>query len=136
MVKTILNRRINSILDTLGFSASALCAVHCAILPLIMTLLPLTSLESLSEPFIEWIILGCSVLLAFTSFLFGYYKHHRSSEPLFIMVAAFIFFVIGHINNEPTIIEIVSTPIGGFIMAYAHYRNYKLCQETNCKICK
>jgi hypothetical protein len=56
------------------------------------------------------------------------------------MLVAFIFFLTGHTNNmqgnPSTMLEEICVPIGGLIMAYAHYRNWKLCKENNCKICK
>ncbi|MFO0322705.1 MAG: MerC domain-containing protein [Bacteroidota bacterium] len=136
MAKAILNKGINSVLDALGFSASTLCATHCAILPFVMSFLPFLGIEFLSNLNFELVMLGSSVLLAFTSFLVGYYKHHHDNEALMIMLVAFIFFVLGHVNQMPTIFEMICTPIGGFIMAFAHYRNWKLCKEKNCKICK
>lgn len=137
MVKLLSNNKINAILDTLGFSASALCAFHCAILPFVMSFLPILGIEFLKDPLFELIMLGSSVTLAVTSFLMGYYKHHHDGEALFIMLVAFVFFVIGHVNSYmPTVFEMICIPIGGFIMAFAHYRNWKLCKEKNCKICK
>jgi hypothetical protein len=131
---------INSIIDTLGFSASTLCAIHCAILPFLISTLPLLGLEFLNDPYIELTILASSIALALMSFIVGYYKHHHNDEPLSIMLVAFIFFLTGHTNNmqgnPSTMLEEICVPIGGLIMAYAHYRNWKLCKENNCKICK
>ncbi|MFO0356457.1 MAG: MerC domain-containing protein [Sphingobacteriaceae bacterium] len=132
--------KIETLLDLVGFSASTLCAIHCAILPFLISFLPLLGLEFLENPVIEWVFLASSITLAFTSFLIGYYKHHHDNEALSIMLIAFIFFVIGNTNafqgNPSTLFEEICLALGGIIMAYAHYRNWKLCKINNCKICK
>ena len=130
----------SSFFDVLGFSASTLCAIHCAILPFVISFVPLLGFEFLNNPNVEWIFLGSSVALALTSFLIGYYRHHHDDEPLSIMLIAFIFFLIGSTNaiheSTTTLFEEICFPIGGVIMAFTHYRNWKLCKERNCKICK
>lgn len=136
MKQIILKNKIASLFDILGFSASTLCAVHCAILPFILSFLPLFGMEFMSNPKYEWAMLISSIFLAFTSFLIGYYKHHQDSEALSIMLIAFIFFVFGDPHNSPALLNEISFPIGGGIMAYAHYRNWKLCKEKDCKKCE
>ena len=135
MKQIILKNKIASFFDVLGFSASTLCAVHCAILPFVLSFLPLLGMEFISNPKFEWTMLISSIVLALTSFLIGYYKHHRDSEALSIMLIAFIFFVLGYPRDSPAILNEISLPIGGVIMAYAHYRNWKLRKENDCKKC-
>ena len=125
-----------SFFDVLGFSTSTLCAIHCALLPFILSFLPLIGMELLSDPLFEWIMLISSITLVLTSFLIGYYKHHHDSEALSIMLIAFIFFVLGYPRDFPALLNEISLPIGGIIMAYAHYRNWKLCKEKDCQKCK
>lgn len=124
------------ILDLLGISASTLCAIHCGLLPFIISVLPLIGLEFLSSSWFEWFMLASCGVLALTSFLVSYKKHHHSDEPISIMLIAFIFFVVAQTNGASDLVNQICMPIGGIIMAYAHYRNWKLCKEKNCKICK
>ena len=135
MKQQILKNKLSSIFDILGFFASTLCAIHCAILPFILSFLSLLGMEFMSNPKFEWAMLINSIVLALTSFLIGYYKHHQDSEALSIMLIAFIFFVLGYPRDSPALLNEISLPIGGVIMAYAHYRNWKLCKEKDCKKC-
>jgi len=136
-MKTIAPKnRIAYLSDAIGFSASTLCAIHCAILPFVISFLPLLALEFLSKPKLEWAILSVSIALALTSFIVGYYKHHHDIEAIMIMALAIAFFVNGRLHDLPTLFEEICTPIGGITMAYAHYRNWKLCKLRKCKICK
>lgn len=127
---------IGYVADALGFSASTLCAIHCALVLVALTFLPMLGLNFFASHTFEWIMLGSSVLIAFISFLIGYYKHHHSDEPLSLMLIAFIFFTLGHPREIPNLLDEIFLPLGGIMMAYAHYRNWKLCKETNCKICE
>ncbi len=128
---------IFNLLDILGFVVSAVCAIYCMILPFILSSLPLLGLKFLGSPTLELTILFFSITLAFISFLIGYCKHHKDDEALSIMLIAFIFILISHTNtihgNISTLFEQIFMPIGGIIMAYAHYRNWQLCKENNCK---
>lgn len=133
MKQIVLKIRFNSILDTVGFSSSTLCAIHCAILPFVMSILPILGIEFVNETVFEWTLLGGMALLALLSFLIGYYKHHHDDEPLSLMLVAFIFFVLGHPRQLPTLLNSMSMPIGGVIIAYAHYRNWKLCKRTSAR---
>ncbi|HEY2583370.1 MAG TPA: MerC domain-containing protein, partial [Mucilaginibacter sp.] len=41
-------------LDNVGMTASVLCAIHCALVPLLITSLPLLGLGFLANPWLEW----------------------------------------------------------------------------------
>ena len=47
-------------LDKAGATASLACAVHCALMPLVVTLLPLVGLGFLADERTEWALLGLS----------------------------------------------------------------------------
>ncbi len=139
MKYTILKNIRFNLFDMLGFSISSLCSIYCIILPFILSSLPLLGLKFLGSPTLELTILLFSITLAFISFLIGYCKHHKDDEALSIMLIAFIFILISHTNivqgNTSTLFEQICMPIGGMIMAYAHYRNWQLCKENNYKKC-
>jgi hypothetical protein len=135
MAQLILKNKFSSLLDLIGFSASTLCAIHCALLPLVLSFLPLLGMGFLGTQKFEWIMLLSSIAFAMSSFLRGYYKHHKHDEPISLMLIAFIFFMLGYPRVSPVLLNEISLPIGGFIMAYAHYRNWKLCKEKNCEKC-
>jgi hypothetical protein len=41
-------------LDSIGITASTLCAIHCAAMPLLFTSLPLLGLGFLANAWVEW----------------------------------------------------------------------------------
>jgi hypothetical protein len=70
--------------DAIGISASLACAIHCALLPLFLTSLPLFGINIIHNIFFE----GGMVLLAFCIGLYslyhGYRKHHHNPTPLIL----------------------------------------------------
>jgi hypothetical protein len=58
--------------DAIGFSASTLCAIHCAATPLLLTALTLAGLGFLAHPAIEAAMIGLSLFIGATSLLHGY----------------------------------------------------------------
>jgi hypothetical protein len=55
------------ILDTFGTVASLLCAVHCAVTPMAMALLPLVGLEFLGAEATEYTLVGLSSVVGSVS---------------------------------------------------------------------
>src|SRR5690349_16997900 len=71
-------------LDTAGATASFLCAIHCALMPLVITLLPLIGLAFLADHRVEWALFGLSAIVGVSSLCFGY-REHRSRRALAIL---------------------------------------------------
>jgi hypothetical protein len=58
-------------LDAAGTAAALACAVHCALMPLALTLLPLAGLGFLADEAVEWALVGLSAVLGVTSLCLG-----------------------------------------------------------------
>jgi len=114
--------------DTMGITASVACAIHCAILPLFLSSLPLFGINIINNAVFE----GGMIILAFTigsyALWHGYKQHHHRLIPLLIFSFGFIFLVLKEffIVYErwlliPAVLLIVS----------AHFLNYRLCRKAN-----
>lgn len=69
--------------DSLGISASILCAIHCAAMPFVIGFLPLLGLGFFADPaFHKWIVALC-LDLALVAFLPGW-RRHRSLTPALV----------------------------------------------------
>lgn len=129
MKQIILNKKFNSIFDKVGFSASMLCAIHCAAVPFMLSILPLLGLKFLSDPVTETVMVGFSFMLASTSLFIGYCKH-KQYKAFAIMVVGFFLIGLGvFIGNEYA--EIILSASGASIVAASHLINLKLCRK--CK---
>src|SRR5436305_859764 len=90
MIKTL--RKIN--LDAIGISASLLCAIHCAVLPLFLTSLPLFGLEILHNKLFEYSMIAFAGLVGSYALFHGWKKHHHKSLPLIIFLTGLCFLVV------------------------------------------
>src|SRR5215212_2239097 len=81
MIKA-LKRKIN--LDSIGISASLACAIHCAVLPLFFTSLPILGLEILHNKVFEYSMIGFAGIIGSYALYHGWKKHHHKILPLII----------------------------------------------------
>ncbi len=120
-------------LDALGIGASLVCAVHCVLLPLLITALPLLGLEVLENEKLEYGLLGVSFLVGYTALIRGYRRHHRHVRPLLLFTGGYVILLLGHFfppeGWEPFVIA-----IGAGLIVWAHLQNLKECRH--CKVCQ
>jgi hypothetical protein len=111
-------------LDNLGMTASTLCAIHCAAVPVLFTSLPLVGLGFLANPWVEWIMITLALVVGISSIGTSYFRLHHRVLPLALLIGGFIIIIIGHLFITSWI-EAVIVPAGGFMIAIAHFVNYK-----------
>lgn len=126
------------LLDRLGISASLLCAVHCAILPLAMTVLPLLGVGFLAHGWFEVAMVALSVVIGVLS-LGRSYRIHKQLNPIFMMIAGaviLLFNLLGHSSHNETLeaLHPFIALLGGVMIISAHRVNMKLCSScTRCE---
>ena len=121
-------------LDRTGAIASFLCAIHCAIMPLLVTALPLVGLSFLASEPVEWVLLACSGLLGTLALWVGF-RQHRAVWMFGVLGAALVLLVGGRVAEESGIEgwgQILMV-LGGLSMMSAHLINRKLCRA--CAAC-
>jgi hypothetical protein len=121
-------------IDQIGFSASLICAIHCATMPIILSIISSTPLFFLSNPLFEISMIVLSIAIGFSSILPGYLKGHGKVLPLSLMLLGFSFIFSGHFIAVEELEPIV-TPIGAFMVAISHFVNYKMLKcssEISC----
>lgn len=121
--------RVNK-LDRAGATASFLCAIHCAVMPLVVTLLPLLGLSFLASEPVEWALLAASATLGSSSLCLGFRKH-RKRQVFMVLGIALALLVAGRIFHERHfgIWGPVFMVLGGFTMMGAHLLNHRLCHS-------
>ena len=108
----------------LGISASLLCAIHCAIAPLLLSSLPLFGVNLIENIWIEILLLGSAFVIGGTTLWHGYNKHHHRIEPLLFFSTGMILFLLNQFIKFP-FSELVFIVPGVSAIIYAHLRNYK-----------
>jgi hypothetical protein len=117
-------RKAGSRLDNIGMTASTLCAIHCAAVPLLLTFLPLAGLGFLANPLFEWGMILFALLVGVSSIFLSYVRTHHRLLPLLLLVCGFVLIIMGHVYLKGWL-EAVIVPAGGLTIAFAHYINFK-----------
>ena len=122
-------------LDRAGATASLACALHCALMPLVVTLLPLVGLAFLADQRIEWALVGLSAVLGVISLCLGY-REHRSRRALALLGTGLALLAVGRIAEgymQQTPWGVLLVVLGGLTVAGAHLLNRRLC--ATCRTC-
>ena len=110
-------------LDFLGFLASALCAVHCTVVPLVFSI-GLIDLGDLHHNHLfDVLIVGAGMVIASSSIIKDYFKN-RIKAPLFLCLVGIGALVMGLFGHESS--HQFSSILGGLALAFSHLLNWKL----------
>jgi hypothetical protein len=115
--------------DSLGIATSLACAIHCALLPLLLSSLPLFGINIIHNIVFEWVMIGIAFLVGSYSLFHGYIKHHRSLIPVFTFTLGFMLLVAKQFFPEIEILLLIPAVI---LIISAHLLNYRLCQRVKC----
>jgi hypothetical protein len=115
--------------DALGIATSIACAIHCALLPILMSTLPVFGTDIIHNLFFEWGMIALAFAVGSYSLFHGYIKHHRSLYPVFVFSFGFIFLVLKQFFTQ---YEILFLLIAVTFIISAHYYNYRLCNRSKC----
>ena len=113
--------------DTLGVSATIACAIHCALLPLLLTSLPLFGINILENAFFEAGMILLAMVIGGYSLWHGYRLHHHSYVPLIIFIAGMFFLTLKQFSVELHLwLLIPAIPL----IVSAHYLNWRFCRKA------
>jgi len=123
-----LSPNIRQFIDKFGTTSSVVCAVHCALLPVAISLLPAIGLSALAWSGFEWAFVCFASLLGLFSLWMGY-KRHRVYRALAFLVPGLLLVWLGilvpEIHHNMLRHAVVMTA-GGTLIAVAHLVNLRL----------
>lgn len=110
--------------DRVGATASFLCAIHCALLPFVLTVLPLLGLGFLAGHRFERNFVMFAATLALFA-LVGGYRRHRRPLPLLLAVPGLALLLLGvtWATDYSIVVHSVMVTCGGLLVASAHFVN-------------
>lgn len=115
--------------DVMGIATSVACAIHCALLPVLLSSLPLFGINIIHNRFFEWGMIALAFLVGSYSLFHGFIKHHRSFVPVLLFSGGFVLLLLKQAYHQyenwlliPAVILIIT----------AHYYNYRLCHKSKC----
>lgn len=114
--------------DALGITASLACAIHCAVLPLLLTSLPIFGIDIINNYFFEFGMIGLAFVVGLYALYHGYKKHHHTFLPALIFTAGFSFLLLKELFHDYHLWFLIPAVI---LILSAHYLNYRLCRKAN-----
>lgn len=118
-----MNFRINW--DALGITASLACAIHCAILPLVLTSLPVFGINIIDNEKFEYFMIVLAFSVGIYSLWHGYRKHHHSFLPLGIFTLGIVLLLCKQIWHQ---YQYWFLPFAVLFIVSAHIFNYRSCR--------
>ncbi|RYG47325.1 MAG: MerC domain-containing protein [Chitinophagaceae bacterium] len=115
--------------DGLGIATSLACAIHCAVLPIFLTSLPLFGINIIHHPAFEWSMIALAILIGTYSLCHGYIKHHRNRTPVILFSIGATFLILKQFFHEYQVPLLV---LAVAFIVYAHYSNYRYCHRSRC----
>jgi uncharacterized membrane protein YoaK (UPF0700 family) len=114
--------------DAFGIAASVACAIHCAVLPLILSSLPLFGINIIENQGFEFLMIALAFVVGVYSLYHGRKKHHHSYYPMVLFAAGISLLFIKSILHSHSLMLLLPAVS---LVVIAHYLNYKLCRVHN-----
>lgn len=114
--------------DALGISASLACAIHCAILPLLLTSLPVMGVNIIDNTAFEYFMIALTVVIGVYSLWHGFKKHHHSLIPVIVFLIGVVFLIAKQIWHTQ---QVIFLSVALLFILYAHLQNLRLCRLHN-----
>jgi carbon starvation protein CstA len=113
--------------DRFGATASSLCAVHCALLPLVIAALPAIGLGALANHAYERAFIAFASMLAVTTFIVGF-RRHRRFRAFWFLAPGILLLAAGIVVDfdENAMLHAVLVAMGGTLVAASHLTNLRL----------
>ena len=121
-------RSLASWVDSVGSVGAVLCAIHCALLPVALALLPMLGLGVFASPNFEIGFVLFATSLAIASLWHGY-GHHRAYHAFLVLVPGLALLWAGifvSALHHPLVAHAVTMSIGGTLVSLAHLVNMRL----------
>ncbi|GAA5219011.1 MerC domain-containing protein [Corallincola platygyrae] len=122
-------------LDRFAIGVSLLCAIHCALLPVAIAMIPAMAGTMFADESFHMILVGVVLPTSALALLFGCRKHGHwrvlgwGAAGLLSLVLAL---VIGH-DVFGEFGEKGMTLLGSAMVAYGHIQNFRFCRVDKCQ---
>jgi len=123
-----MSERFRRLLDRFGATGSLICAVHCALTPLLLAAIPSLGLSAwLGDGFERAFVVFVSALGLF-SLLWGY-RRHRAFRALGLLMLGLVTLWAGILYpplHHPVVLHAIVMTLGGTLVGLAHVLNLRL----------
>lgn len=122
-------------LDKLAVLLSGICVIHCLFAPVIITLLPILTLNTVwEEEFFHKLMVWVVVPTSLTALLIGCGKHRKGLILITGVIGVISLVVIAFWAHDllTPVQERIATSIAGIVLAISHVLNFRACQKLTC----
>ena len=123
--------------DKTAISLSGLCLMHCLLMPSFLVLLSGYVSLSYNNELVHYAILFLAIPISLYALLTGAKNHKSYTYLVWGLLGLFtlIFAVTLGVQLWGEFGEKLITSMGAILVAFSHYKNYKLCREADCDTC-
>lgn len=114
--------------DALGIFTSVACAIHCAILPLLVASLPIFGINIVENVKFEFFMIFLALAVGIYALYHGYKKHHHSLLPILLFVLGICFLFAKQVFSAWHLVLLFPAVI---LIVSAHWLNYKNCRKAD-----
>lgn len=114
--------------DALGIAASVACAIHCAVLPLVLTSLPVFGINIIKNTAFEYGMILFAAAIGFYSLRHGIKKHHHKKTPLILFSIGIIFLLMKQAMEDYKVFLLIPAIL---LIIIAHLLNFIYCRRSN-----
>lgn len=93
--------KLTSGLDQLGMTASILCALHCLLVPVLLTALPFAGLAFLMQSWVDMVMIAAGLAIGLVSLGMSFARHRRLL-PILLLLAGFAVIGAVHLTHSHT----------------------------------
>jgi hypothetical protein len=121
--------------NAIGVSASLACAIHCALMPLFVSTLPLFGLNLLDSLYFEIGMILIALLIGGLTLAHGYRKHHHRLITLFLFIGGMLLLIFEHFFSKTVLWLIIPSSLlilSAYYLNWRYCRIAKHCHSTDC----
>ena len=123
--------------DKTAISLSALCLVHCLLVPSFLVFLSGYISLSYNNELIHYAILFLAITVSIYALITGV-KNHNSYTYLYVGLLGILTLILAvtlGVQMWGEAGEKILTTVGALLVAISHFKNYRLCREVECDSC-
>jgi hypothetical protein len=114
--------------DALGIATSVACAIHCALLPLVLSSLPLFGINIINNLSFELFMILLAFVIGAYALYHGWKSHHHRWMPMIIFSSGMSLLFCKQIWHRYEIEFLIPAVV---CIVTAHFVNYRLCRLHN-----
>jgi len=117
--------------DRVGIAGSLLCAVHCALMPLVLSLLPALGVGLLGRVDLDQAFVIFATLLGVATLSTGF-RRHRAHHAWALLIPGLTMVWLGSFTSlhDHSIGHALMMTVGGLLIAAAHFANLRLTHRS------